>query len=272
MLRSLKSLKDSVIQVDDGGVGIVVDFLFDDEKWTVRYLVVDTGTWLSGRKILISPISVESVETSTHAIRVLLTKQQIEQSPTIDTDKPVSRQMEATYHDYYQWPYYWVGYGIWGGAPYPAGMLQRPYPIRTRESSENNQSDEGDPHLRSTHAVRGYGIEATDHHFGNVEDFIIDTESWEIRYLVIDTIKFWPSKSVIISRHWVDSISWADRKLRVTLTKELIKESPEYSPDLPINREYEERLYDYYGRPTYWTQDSSPSVMKSEKHPGRFKL
>lgn len=273
MLRSLQNLTDAVILATDGEIGSVDQFYFDDEKWTVRYLVVKTGSWIARKKVLISPIAVQGFDRSLNVIRVSLTRKQVEESPDLDTDKPVSRQMEAQFHDYYRWPYYWTGAGVWGIAPYPGGMIGRPYPIpstRTDPSSGEQPEEKGDPHLRSSHTVRGYGIEATDRRFGHVEDFIFDDESWTIRYLVIDTVNFWPSKSVLVSPEWVGSISWADRKFRVNLTEEQIKNSPEFRPDEPINREYEERLYDYYGRPRYWSQDSSPGLGDAAQSPGRF--
>jgi sporulation protein YlmC with PRC-barrel domain len=269
MFLSLKSLKKSKILASDGEIGHVEEFLFDDEKWTVRYLVVNTGSWLTGRKVLVSPISVQEIDDPANTIRVSLTRQQVEASPDIDSDKPVSRQNEAQYYDYYRWPYYWEGGGIWGGSPYP-GMLGGQYRFPT--SPPKVPPEKRDSHLRSTHIVQGYEIEATDHLFGRVEDFIIDDATWSIRYLVIDTVRFWPNKSVILSPEWVDSISWEERRIRVNLTEDKIKNSVEYNPDAPVNREYEERLYDYYGRPKYWDSDNSPGFQQAMRRPGRFVL
>ena len=90
------------------------DFYFDDKSWTIRYLVADTGNWLLGRKVLLSPIAVGKADFSGERFNVKLTKKQVEESPSIDTDKPVSRQHEAYYHDYYGYPYYWSGPYLWG--------------------------------------------------------------------------------------------------------------------------------------------------------------
>ncbi|HLE01774.1 MAG TPA: PRC-barrel domain-containing protein [Bdellovibrionota bacterium] len=268
MLKSLESLTNMVVQATDGEIGSVEEFYFDDEKWTVRYLVVQTGGWLTGKKVLISPIAVEQINVPARAIHVSLTRKQVEDSPSIDTDKPVSRQLEARYYDYYRWPYYWTGAGVWGMAPYPAGMLGRP-PTSASYASETagtetsaNQESKGDPHLRSSDVVRGYRIEATDGRFGHVDDFIIEDDSWRIRYLVADTVNFWPSKSVLISPEWVDSISWKDRKCRVNLAENVIKGSPEYLPGETITRDYEERLYSHYGRPKYWSSERSDASGK----------
>ncbi|OFZ53327.1 MAG: hypothetical protein A2428_10265 [Bdellovibrionales bacterium RIFOXYC1_FULL_54_43] len=264
MLRPLRSFTNATVKATDGEIGSVEQFYFDDQKWTIRYLVINTGGWLTGRKVLISPIAVGRMEPMPETIRISLTRKQIEGSPNIETEKPVSRQMEMKYHDYYRWPYYWTGAGIWGMAPYPAGMLgQVPISPTQPDPLSDSSKEQGDDHLRSTHAVTGYRIEASDGRFGHVEDFIIDDESWSIRYLIIDTINFWPSKSVLISPQWVDSISWAGRKFRINVTEDKIKKAPEFHPNTPISREYEEKLHDHYGRPKYWGRDSRDSTPDS---------
>ena len=263
MLRSLQSLKYSPIQATDGELGKVQDFLFEDDKWTVRYLIVKTGSWWTEKKVLISPLSILPTNGASADIRVTLTRDQIKHSPDIDTDQPVSRQIETDYHDYYQWPYYWGGAGIWGIGGSPSEMLGRPYGLPTPSSTYASEPDQpsGDPHLRSAQSLHGYGIEGTDHQFGSVHDFIIDTHTWNIRYLVVSTIKHWPVRYVIVSPRWVEEIRWTDQKLRLGLTEEQVKNSPEYNPNAAVNREYEARLYDYYGRPAYWTPDQVPPAL-----------
>jgi hypothetical protein len=261
MLRPLKDFKTAVIMAKDGEIGHVDQFLFDDDKWSIRYLVVKTK-WLMGRKVLLSPLAIVGTDVDLKFIRLSLTKKQIEDSPDIDTDKPVSRQMEALYQDYYRWPYYWMGTAAWGTTSYPSEMLGRPYPLPPQPGGGYSESD-GDSHLRSVDVVEGYEIAAKDDIFGHVEDFIVDDESWIIRYLVVNTHRIWPGKSVIISPDWVSSISWSDRTMRINLTKEKIKNSPEYTNDFSIDRDYEDRLYDYYGRPNYWAQVSSPRLSET---------
>ncbi len=255
MLISLHSLHKYAIVARDGELGHAEQFLFDDDLWTVRYLVVKPGRWLTRKEVLVSPISVRSIGAEDQAIRVSLTRKQVEQSPDVDTERPVSRQWEAAYNDYYRWPNYWNGSAIWGVTPYPGGLENRLFPVPLNAHAPQVQ---GDPHLRSTQAVRGYGIEATDHRFGHIADFVIDDENWRIRYLVVDTTNFWPGKSVLISPAWVESISWADRRVRINLNEETIKNSPLFQPGLPIGREYEESLWDYYHRPRYWTEEARP--------------
>jgi hypothetical protein len=284
VLHSVKDLNHFNIQSVDGEIGKVEDCYFDDEKWTVRYLVVRTGSWLTAKKVLISPVSIRNVNWDIKSVEVFLTKEQVGNSPNIDTEKPISRQMEEQYFDYYRWPYYWTGAGIWGIGPYPSS-LGRNYPmgvptgsyLKTEEvhpelGESKREEPHGDPHLRSVREVSGYKIAALDSDFGHIENMIFEDQSWSIRYLVIDTKNWWPSKSVLLAPEWVNSISWLDRKFRIDLESEAIKNSPEYRPDEPILREYEDQLYDYYGRKKYWAEDENKlsGFQRAAKKPKRY--
>ena len=198
---------------------------------------------------------------------VALTKKQIEDSPPIDTHKPVSRQHEALYMGYYGYPYYWGGPYLWGRASYPAGLTVRRESVTQAEALQARAGKESaDSHLRSTNEVKGYHIEAADAEIGHVEDFIIDDETWAIRYLEVDTRNWWPGKKVLVSPQWIEQVSWPVSKVFVHLSRETIKNGPEYFESMPITREYENRLYSYYGRPAYWLQQSEqPSSRKASK-------
>lgn len=243
MLRSVKSLFGYVILAKDGDIGRAHDFFFDDEEWTIRYLVVDTHYWLPGRKVLISPVALEQPDSGSYQFPVNLTKDQVKDSPDIDADKPFSRQQQIDLHTYYGWPYYWPvgGYFVPPSLSPPAKRVKK-----------QPQKETGDPHLRSTKEVTGYHIGATDGGIGHVEDFILEEEDWMIRYMVVDTKNWLPGRKVLISPQWVERVSWSERKVHVGLPRESIRNSPEYDAEAPVNREYEVRLYDYYGRPTYW--------------------
>src|ERR1039458_8685146 len=123
MLRSIKELEGYAVGATEGAFGHVEDFYFDDKAWVIRYLVVDTGGWLSGRKVLISPIAIGQPNRTDKELPVSLTKDPVEKTPNIDPDKPVSRQHEVEYSGYYRYPYYWGGVGYWGGGMYPNLML-----------------------------------------------------------------------------------------------------------------------------------------------------
>jgi len=284
MLRSLESLKNYGILATDGLVGRANEFYLDDLYWTIRYLVVDTGDWLSRKQVLISPLALGKPDWEARMFPVDLSKEQVKNSPDVDLAKPVSRQAETQLRNYYQWPIYWAGLGssvspastgmhpgamgvsdlgqvpekdpnrYWRGlgdptTPGPAGL----HPGREAVAEKEKKKVEvRDPHLRSTNELLGYDIEATDGEIGHVEDFIADEESWIIHYMVVDTRDWLPGKKVLVSPLWVDYISWAGSRVHVDLTRKMIKDSPEFDPKAPVNREYEERLYDYYGRPKYW--------------------
>jgi hypothetical protein len=116
------------------------------------------------------------------------------------------------------------------------------------------EEQDRDPHLRSTKEVIGYHIQAVDGEIGHVEDLIVDDEEWFLRYLVVDTRNWLPGKAVLVAPGWAKRVDWVKRKVHVDLPQEAIRDSPEFDPSRPVNREYEVRLYDYYGRPHYWSR------------------
>jgi uncharacterized protein YrrD len=248
LLSTVKALKGYKLDSLDGEIGKVKEFYFDDKYWTIRYLVADTGNWLSDRQVLISPYALRAVNKEEQNIAINLTKKQIEDSPPLDSDKPVSRQFEEYYYEYYGWPMYWYGPYAWGPYPYP-------YLVRDRETLKEYQAEKKwDPNLRSTNAVSGYHVQASDGGIGNVEDFIIDEETWTIRYLIINTRNLWPGKMVLVSPRWIKDVSWSDLKVFVNLTREAIRQSPEYTEASLPTRDYEIRLHRYYNSQGYWPE------------------
>ncbi len=250
MLLSIKHLGSYKIEATDGSIGGVYSFLIDDRNWIVRYLVVDTGSWLPGRRVLIAPSAIGNPEGEAKRLPLHLTKKQIEESPDIDMDMPVSRKQEMRLYQHYNWTPYWPGGLV------PAGATFAPSPAETKEKAPSDNAEIGenaDPHLRSTKEIINYRIHAEDGEIGHVEDFILDIDDWIIRYVVVDTRNWLPGKKVIIAPAWIQEISWADSMVSVSLSKAAVKGSPEFDPSMPINLEYETRLYDYYGRPKYWT-------------------
>ena len=248
MLNKAKTLTGYTLNSRDGEMGKVKEFYFDDRYWTVRYLVADTGNWLSGRQVLLSPYALIGASKDEHHISVGLTKKQIEESPSLDSDEPVSRQFEETYHGYYGWPMYWGGPCMWGSFPYMACDQDDQFEFKTPEKV-------WDSHLRSTRDVSGYHIQAVDGEMGHVHDFIIDDETWAIRYLVIDTQNWWPGIKVLVSPQWIERVSWSEAKVFVNLTREAIKRSPEYTDWSLLTREFEIDLYQHYNRQGYWVDE-----------------
>jgi sporulation protein YlmC with PRC-barrel domain len=247
MLRSLKKLEKFTLKATDGEIGNVQDFYFDDCRWIVRYLVVDTSRfWEATHQVLVSPVSFRQADWATHEFHLALTVDKVKQSPGVDHHKPVSRQFEQDYFRYYGWPYYWSGDGLWGQWSYPGALAAN------AASSSTDPSVPGDPNLRSIQEVVGYHILVQGEGIGHVDDFIVDDEDWSIRYLVVTTNNGWLGKKILLAPLWVDQISWAGRTVSIGLDPEAIRASPEWKPDELVNREYETRLYDYYGRPGYW--------------------
>ncbi|MBN1480783.1 PRC-barrel domain containing protein [candidate division KSB1 bacterium] len=246
MLRSIKSFKGFRLKATDGDIGHVYDLYFDDKDWIIRYLVAETGNWLLEKKVLLSPASLAEPQWESHEFPVLLTKNEIENSPDVSKDKPISKQKESELAKYYDWPIYWpIGHT---GVPPHIHVVER-----TRGADK--EQEEGDSSLRSFREVVGYSCHAIDDDFGHVSDFIVDDTTWSIRYLVISTRTILPGKKVLISPMWSEKIVWSERTIHLSLTKEAIKNSPEFDPGAPINRKYEEELYDYYGRPVYWRKE-----------------
>lgn len=266
MLRSIKDIIGYPVEALDGSLGNVKDGLFDDRHWGLRYLVVDTRKWLPGRKVLVSPHHAKSPQTGWHGkqLPVELSKEQIKGSPELEEHAPVSKKYEQEYARYYnQYQPYWSG-------PYAWGMSQEPlfFPpngedpqtatdnVQTREHEIQMESIE-ESHLRSADETMGYTIDAQDDSFGHVEDFILDVERWKIQYLVVDTKNWLPGKKSLIDISWVKSFKWEHKSAIVDLSKEQIKSAPEFDANAPINRDYEKQLYDYYGRPYHWDEDST---------------
>jgi sporulation protein YlmC with PRC-barrel domain len=243
MLRSLRDLLGSTILATDGEIGKVHDFYFDDEHWTVRYMVADTGGWLMGRLVLLSPVALGEPDWSGRIFPVSLTRQQIEDSPSAESDRPVSRQHQLELHGYYGWPLYWVGgmdtAGILGVYPELVVEPELHKAETPAKGAETVGQGQDDPHLRSTREVTGYHIQAADGGIGHVQDFVVDDEDWTIRHMVVDTRNWLPGKNVLVSPQSIAEVNWEDHKVRVNLPREKIKEAPGFHASALISRQYE---------------------------------
>ena len=228
MLQDIKQLYGKKLGATDGDVGHVKDFYFDDKTWSVRYLVADTGSWLSGRQVLLTHHALGNhafgrSDADADVLRVSLTRKQIEDSPSIETHRPVSRQYEAEYYRYYGWPTYWQDGGLSGVAGFP--IVAPPATPEMRAHHGHNQRD--DIHLRSTKAMAGYQIQATDGPLGSVTSFMVDGKSWEIRELVVETGHWYAGKEILVSPAKIDRISYEDSTVFVKLTKADIQRTAE---------------------------------------------
>jgi uncharacterized protein YrrD len=233
MLRSIKELEHFRILATDSDVGSVTDTYFDDGQWVVRYLIVEASDWLPDRKILISPHAVTSVNWNERAIATNLSRMQIQGSPGIDTDKPVSRQHESQYHRYYGYPEYWSAsaYSPLGAMPILRPAVEIPVPGDQQPPPEAVPEPSGDEHLRSSRHVIGYHIEASDAAIGHVEDFLFDDQNWAIRYALVDTRNWLPGKHVLLPPERIRNVNWAERSVFVDMPREAVRSSPAYDPD-----------------------------------------
>lgn len=247
MQHNIKSLIGFKIGATDGEIGKVSEFYFDDETWTIRYLIVETGSWLMERKVLISPGALKKPDWENESFPVSLTKDQVKDSPDIDTQMPVSRQQELSLYDYYGWPYgAAAGTDFYGGMGM-MGMSESRLPFDQAIEAQQHEKKSGDPHLRSTAEVKGYKIHATDGEIGDVSDFIIGGD-WKIRFLIVDTGSWFPGKKVLISPKWITKVSWEESSVYVSVPVAAVKNSPEYDPDRPIPENYESDLNRHYGK------------------------
>lgn len=281
MLRDVKIMVSFTIGATDGDIGHVSDFYFDDEAWVIRYLIVETGTWLSDRKVLISPMAIGEPNWKFETFPARLTREQVRKSPDIDTDQSVSRQHELEYSRFFSYPYYWGGSGLWGAEYYPGAMLTgtggsgaeylAAQVEMERQAREAKRNDHEDPHLRSCMAVTGYHISAVDGEIGHLQGMLVDEESWAIRYLIVNTSNWWLGHLVLVAPRWISDVSWLERRITVDLTRQAIQGSPPYDLAHLPDRALETLVHEHYGRHGYWQSETvlptSARMSRQPEHP-----
>jgi hypothetical protein len=264
MLRSIKDLEGYAIRATDGDIGHAKDFYFDDEAWVIRYLVVETGSWLSSRKVLISPIAVGSPDEANRELPVAITKVQVENSPDIDTQRPVSRQQESDFLGYYGYSQYWDSTAL-SGDGMQAEMLMpefsstplvvEPRPDDPPPLTEMIPQRDEDPHLRAFNDLIGYHIHASDGDIGHVQGMLVDEDTWAIRYLIVDTSNWWLGHTVLIAPQWIERVSWADETVSVDLSRQAVMDAPPFDPVVGVDRNHEEGIWTHYGRGGNWPNE-----------------
>jgi len=206
MLRSLKKLYGGKLIATDGEIGTIKDFYFDTQNWVIRYLVADTGDWLSGRKVLILPHFLATSFLSGKVDRVNLTRKKIEKSPSIDAHQPFSRQDEERHYKYYGRPPYWT----------------------TKATDMVGPQPESAASLRSIQAVNGYLVRVGDETIGYVCDFMMDTKGGKIGQLVVKTGHRFSEKDSLIPAKRVQRICYADSTI-------FAYANPETAGQIPAN-------------------------------------
>jgi hypothetical protein len=259
MLIKAKTLKRYHLNCLDGDVGKVKEFYFDDHFWTIRYLVIETGYIFAHKEVFVSPKAIDDILNDDAQLILNLSRDKIETGPSIDSDKPVSRQFEEAHHQYYGIPKYWAGEFAWAFAANSSLGVEATHEEKFKESFN--------PHLRSSFEVRGYHLHANDGDIGHIDDFVFDDQTWTIRYLIVDTKNWWPGKKILISPIWIDKINWRESKIYVNLSRETMKSSPEYKSELALTRRYETGLHRHYNRKGYW--DDASNDKKLNRVPDR---
>ena len=223
MLHHTKELYGHKLAAADGDIGHVKDFYFDDNTWVIRYLVVDTGSWMTGRLVLLSPHALGKWDQAQKTLHVALRRNQIEKSPSPESHQPVSRQYETEYYRYYGWPAYWEGGGMWGLGGFPMVIP----PSKDELDAHLKIHHRDDKHLQSAKAVNGYALHALDGEIGTVSGFMIDEKSWAIRDLIVEAGHWYAGKAIRIAPEKVDRISYDDSTVFVNLTKTDIQHTAE---------------------------------------------
>jgi sporulation protein YlmC with PRC-barrel domain len=217
MNRSVKHLHSYTVVARDGELGSVEEMYFDDEKWTIRYIVADLEEVPQKERAAVSPVSVEDVDWKNRMILVDLSRDEVAESPEVDEGGSFSRQKERQLNGYYRIPVYWSGVGLWGNHVYPGLLAEEAQP------EDDEGQDDAETHVHGTEEAFGYKIEATDGEIGRVDDLVVEERTWEIQFLVIDTGNWLPGKKVIVDTHWIDQVNWKDGTVSVSLPRNAIR-------------------------------------------------
>ena len=239
MLINIKDLYGNKLAALDGEIGHVKDFYFDDKSWVIRYLVADTGSWLPGRLVLLSPHALGKLDRYENTLHVKLQRKQIQDSPSIEAHKPVSRQYEIEYYHYYGWPAYWNGGAMWGLGGFPVVLP----PTKDEMATLPRHHHRDDKHLQSTEAVTNYHIQAVDGLIGHVSGFMVDAKSWAIHHLVAETGHWYSGKEILIAPRQIERISYEESKVYVTLTKAEIQQTAEAVPTKAATSPYKAAIF-----------------------------
>lgn len=269
MIRSVKDIRKFEVVANDGPIGSIDDFYFDDEWWAVRYVVLDTGKWLPGRRVLISPLSISRTDWSAGRLLLAISRSEVKDSPGVESHQPVSRRQERDYLDYYGYPYYWASAGLWGAHAVP--MLPTPEQIAAHRANaaaaERDAAESGDTHLRSASEVAGYVVRATDGDLGHIDDILFDDVSWALRYLVADTSNWWFGNHVLVSPDWITDISWPEHSVSVRIARQLLKTAPRYDRAEHVDRQWELAYYQHLLEPGYWlTEQDARAIADAQSY------
>lgn len=277
MLIALAEPEGYRLEATDGEIGRCRDFLLDEDQWAVRWMVADTRTWLPGRKVLVSPAQLDAPDWSSRRLPVRLTRAQIEQSPPLDTDAPVSRRYEQGLNAFHGLPDYWLGSGLWGDYPVPSSMIGArevmiepapAVPVEPDTAEPVAARDDGSERLRSLRELTGYGVfarerggaDAGEVQVGRVDDVIVDDGAWAVHYFVVDRSWLPMSKRVLLPVDCVDSIDWAERTVHTHAGAEQLKDAPSLQGDESVTARLAAAVDEHYGRPRHAGGDAVSEI------------
>jgi hypothetical protein len=236
MLKNAGDIMTYRLSAGDGDLGQIVKLLFDEETWTVRYIVVRTR----GQDVFVSPVGITSVDNTRGIVVAGSTGEALRAAPSFDTGQPVTRSQESDYFDYHGWHAYWEGESRWGDAACPGPLLSPP---RSEERTVV-RSASCDSFLRVTDDVEGFSVQCPEGELGCVKDLLIDLRTWAIRYTLIDT----GERRLLLSPHWIDQIGWLERTMIVDIPAGMLRKAPPYGTGHPVTDDYERRLFTHYGK------------------------
>jgi hypothetical protein len=225
MLQSVYNLRNNRVCAQDGTIGHVDQFLFDDRTGKARYVVVRFGGWLLGRRVLLKPELIGTMNVPLGRLDVALSRKQIEDCPDIETHPPVSLQHASAYR--------YDNAAMLGCGMFPSSLLvgMSWYPIQSADEARAALEDvlaHSDAHLRSTREVIGYRLQARDGAIGHIVDFIIDESTWTFRSVVVDTGTWRPGKRVVLPWQRIEDINWDRSTVEVRVLRSTVKQHPIY--------------------------------------------
>lgn len=252
MILSIKDLFDYKLMTADGEAGEIKDALYDERDWVLRYVVVETGGWLSGRELLIPPSVLGAPDSARREFPVSMTRDQLSNSPPREAGEDITRRHEEDLYRYYGWEPYWVPEGAMGPLPGTV-MVESPEEAAETQTAVLEERH-AEPRLRSIKDTLGFKVHGVDEDLGKVDNFLMDDETWDVRYVVLNTGGLFKSRRVPISVRWINNLDWENHALHLDLGKKDVHDSPDWDESLPLPRQYEVDLHSHYGRPGYWEE------------------
>ncbi|PSL50806.1 PRC-barrel domain protein [Salsuginibacillus halophilus] len=259
MLFEAKKLRNFGVITSDGELGKIDDVYMDEDQWVIRYLVVNRKPLLPGGKVLVSPIAVERMDINGQTIHLNVTKEELEEAPGKEEAEPITRKKELELHHHFGYGYYWPAQGMWGSFPYPhqlrveAPHHQRPQELPNEEEIKVRSLKE------MTGDWSGYDVEGSDGDIGTIDDVIVEDDTWNIRYISVDTGRLFSTGHAVLSSSWILHTEDEEKKVRVKMARHEVQAAPEYVPGQPLDREFEERLFDHYDQEKYWEAEAGKS-------------